>query len=319
MAELITKFEALGLSADKAKEAAANKKLAPTLDGLITSTGQTEFAKPMGMLIYTLAATAAKEKMPYADYIARAIVSGRIATTEQLIAATKFCAKSDPSADEAAFDEACGVGVVVSDEEVAASVQGIIDSFKDSLLKERYRGLGKVLGVVKKLPELRWADSGKVKAEFDAQTLALLGPKDERDTPAAAKAAAAAAAPKAAAAAARTTESNKWKPAPLENMFLSGDIYRLHKPGENPQIKPELTKEHLAATKGLVVTRFPPEPNGLLHIGHAKAININFGYAKTHGGVCNLRYDDTNPEAEEQEYVDSILETVRWLGFEPHN
>ncbi|KAJ2642504.1 Glutaminyl-tRNA synthetase [Coemansia sp. RSA 1694] len=230
-----------------------------------------------------------------------------------------FCAKSDPSADEAAFDEACGVGVVVSDEEVAASVQGIIDSFKDSLLKERYRGLGKVLGVVKKLPELRWADSGKVKAEFDAQTLALLGPKDERDTPAAAKAAAAAAAPKAAAAAASTTESNKWKPAPLENMFLSGDIYRLHKPGENPQIKPELTKEHLAATKGLVVTRFPPEPNGLLHIGHAKAININFGYAKTHGGVCNLRYDDTNPEAEEQEYVDSILETVRWLGFEPHN
>ncbi|KAJ2044696.1 Glutaminyl-tRNA synthetase [Coemansia sp. S16] len=318
MAELISKFEALGLSADKAKEAAANKKLAPTLDSLITSTGQTEFTKPTGMLIYTLATTATKDKTPHADYIARAIVAGRIASTEQLGAATKFCAKNDPSAEETAFDESCGVGVVVSDEEIAASVQGAIDSFKESLTKERYRALGKVLGAVKKLPELRWADSGKVKAEYDAQILALLGPKDERDTPAAAKAAAASPAPKAAAAA-NAAEPNKWKPASLENMFASGDISRLHKPGENPQIKPELTKEHLAATKGSVITRFPPEPNGFLHIGHAKAINVNFGYAKTHGGICNLRYDDTNPEAEEQEYVDSILETIRWLGFEPHN
>ncbi|KAJ2097977.1 Glutaminyl-tRNA synthetase [Coemansia sp. RSA 922] len=318
MAELISKFEALGLSADKAKEAAANKKLAPTLDSLITSTGQTEFTKPTGMLIYTLATTATKDKTPHADYIARAIVAGRIASTEQLGAATKFCAKNDPSAEETAFDESCGVGVVVSDEEIAASVQGAIDSFKESLTKERYRALGKVLGAVKKLPELRWADSGKVKAEYDAQILALLGPKDERDTPAAAKAAAASPAPKAAAAA-NAAEPNKWKPASLENMFASGDISRLHKPGENPQIKPELTKEHLATTKGSVITRFPPEPNGFLHIGHAKAINVNFGYAKTHGGICNLRYDDTNPEAEEQEYVDSILETIRWLGFEPHN
>ncbi|KAJ2424816.1 Glutaminyl-tRNA synthetase, partial [Coemansia sp. RSA 2531] len=161
MAELISKFEALGLSADKAKEAAANKKLAPTLDSLITSTGQTEFTKPTGMLIYTLATTATKDKTPHADYIARAIVAGRIASTEQLGAATKFCAKNDPSAEETAFDESCGVGVVVSDEEIAASVQGAIDSFKESLTKERYRALGKVLGAVKKLPELRWADSGK--------------------------------------------------------------------------------------------------------------------------------------------------------------
>ncbi|KAJ2899495.1 Glutaminyl-tRNA synthetase [Coemansia aciculifera] len=321
MAELITKFEALGLSADKAKEAAANKKIAPTLDSLITATGQTAFTKSIGMLIYALAATVAKEKTPHADYIACAIVASRIATTEQLGAATKFCAKSNPSANEAAFDEACGVGVMVSDEEIAASVQSAIFDSKESLTNERYRGMSKVLGVVKRLPELRWADFGKVKAEFDAQILALLGPKDERDTPAAAKAAAApkAAAPAAAATASKASEPVKWKPAPLENLFTSGEISRLHKAGENPQIKPELTKQHLAATKGSVITRFPPEPNGLLHIGHAKAINVNFGYAKVHGGTCNLRYDDTNPEAEEQEYVDSILEMVRWLGFEPHN
>ncbi|KAI1800752.1 glutaminyl-tRNA synthetase [Daldinia bambusicola] len=67
-----------------------------------------------------------------------------------------------------------------------------------------------------------------------------------------------------------------------------------------------------------VFTRFPPEPNGFLHIGHAKAIAVNFGFARYHGGQCYLRYDDTNPEAEEQVYFDAILEMVEWLGFTPY-
>ena len=65
---------------------------------------------------------------------------------------------------------------------------------------------------------------------------------------------------------------------------------------------------------GRVQTRFPPEPNGYLHIGHAKSINLNFGLAEEFGGLCNLRFDDTNPSKEEVEYVDSIIEDVRWLG-----
>src|SRR5258706_12496630 len=67
---------------------------------------------------------------------------------------------------------------------------------------------------------------------------------------------------------------------------------------------------------GRVVTRFPPEPNGYLHIGHAKAICTDFGLAQEFGGTCNLRFDDTNPTTEDVEYVESIQEDIRWLGFE---
>jgi len=70
---------------------------------------------------------------------------------------------------------------------------------------------------------------------------------------------------------------------------------------------------------GKVMTRFPPEPNGYLHIGHAKSICLNFGLAAKFNGVCNLRFDDTNPIKEEQEYIDSIMEDVRWLGFDWEN
>lgn len=66
-----------------------------------------------------------------------------------------------------------------------------------------------------------------------------------------------------------------------------------------------------------VTTRFPPEPNGYLHIGHAKAIAVNFGFARYHGGECYLRFDDTNPEAEEEKYFTAIKEIVEWLGFKP--
>ncbi|KFP34122.1 Glutamine--tRNA ligase, partial [Colius striatus] len=174
--------------------------------------------------------------------------------------------------------------------------------------------------------QLRWADGKTIKNEVDLQVLHLLGPKTEADLE-----------KKPKAAKARPVSVEKQKVAVVENgevgtetrsllEQLRGEALKFHKPGENYKtegyvVTPNtmaLLKQHLAVTGGQVRTRFPPEPNGILHIGHAKAINFNFGYAKANGGVCFLRYDDTNPEKEEEKYFTAIREMVEWLGYQPY-
>ena len=97
----------------------------------------------------------------------------------------------------------------------------------------------------------------------------------------------------------------------------------MNKPAKAPQAAStsnfirQVVEHDLAAKKhAAILTRFPPEPNGYLHFGHAKSICLNFGLAAAYGGKCNLRFDDTNPEKEEQEYVDSIIDAMKWLGFD---
>ncbi|OZJ04739.1 hypothetical protein BZG36_01802 [Bifiguratus adelaidae] len=315
MDELVPKFESIGLSEQKAKESAKNKKLAPNLDTCINEAGYASSgcSKETGALLYTLASTISKDAQPHLAYIAKAIASGRLKTSDQVSAAIKYVDKVETINDKD-FNEACGVGVIVSAEQIKEAVSKHIMNNRAEILDARYKIMGSTFAGVRKIPEMRWADAQSLKAEFDKQFAELLGPKDERDAPQKTKKKVDKAdSPKPTTNTTALAASVEDKPV---DMF-EGEIARLHKPGENPQIKPSLMEEHLKATGGKVVTRFPPEPNGFLHIGHAKAINVNFGYAKKYGGVTYLRYDDTNPEAEEEKYFTSILDTVRWLGFEP--
>ena len=205
--------------------------------------------------------------------------------------------------------ENAGVGIVITEDQVRSRVIKYIEDNKEVILKERYKLVPGIFATVKNLPELKWAEPRYFKPVIDQEILKVLGPKDERDIV------------KKEKKKKKETKSSSTKVEKTSGsertMFNEGFLGDLHRVGENPQAYPELMAEHLRATDGKVRTRFPPEPNGYLHIGHSKAIMVNFGYAKYHNGVCYLRFDDTNPEAEAPEYFESIKRMVSWLGFEP--
>jgi glutaminyl-tRNA synthetase len=120
-----------------------------------------------------------------------------------------------------------------------------------------------------------------------------------------------------------STPDNKEAPAKASNFLrqiIEHDLAAGTYAGRTWGHQPGSATEHAQAPgagpdPAKIRTRFPPEPNGYLHVGHAKSICLNFGLARDYGGVCHMRFDDTNPEKEEQEYVDSITEAVKWLGF----
>ncbi|KAJ1659564.1 Glutaminyl-tRNA synthetase [Dispira simplex] len=313
--DLVTLFTYIGLSEKKAQETAKNKKLATNLEQAMRTVGLPDqpVSESVGKLLYRLVSTLSPAASAHLDLLAKAVAEQQLASNEQVDAAAKFCEVNDPQVDQVSFEKACGIGVVVSDAEITEAVGTYLQAHHDRLVKDRYRALGSLLGGLKKVEILRWASPAKVKQTFDDAILATIGPKDERDEV--------------------VKTRGKKKPSGTNNkgstpdgnktsnpgaIFFEGDISKLHRPGGNPQVNPALMEEHLKVTGGKVFTRFPPEPNGFLHIGHAKAINVNFGYAQAHQGYCYLRYDDTNPEAEEERYFTSILETVKWLGFTPY-
>ena len=226
---------------------------------------------------------------------------------------------------------AAGVGVVVTPEQLRDAVAAIVAKDEARLRETRYRtNPGPLLLALRNV--LPWADPKAAKAEVDAQLAALFGPRtaeDDKPLEKPKKEKAAAAPPKEApAAAAAASASAPPEEAPSADVFsfLSDprDNLGAHTTirfSDGAVLHPANTRAqldaHLAATGGRVVTRFPPEPNGYLHIGHAKAMYVDFGAAAHFGGACYLRYVDTNPEAEKLEYITHIEDIVSWMGWKP--
>ncbi|OMJ17417.1 putative glutamine-tRNA ligase [Smittium culicis] len=319
---LVSAFKKLGLTDEKAAETAKNSKLSPILYETysLAEENNVDLNKSFGSLLYNLASTITPEAKDYLSFISKEILNGNLTSNDQVSEAIKYCKKGNPQATYDDFKSHCGVGIVVSDAQIMSKVSEFLKANNEKLVSDRYRVLGLFLSKIRQDPELRWAKAETVKVTLETQVLEIIGPKDERDVPIKGKGKKAqkpTGQTEAKPAAPKPKVPSKYTPASFASMFSEGDISKLHKPGENPQISDKILKEHLDFIKGSVITRFPPEPNGFLHIGHAKAINVNFGYAEYHKGKCNLRYDDTNPETEEVKYLESILETVKWLGFKP--
>lgn len=309
--EIVSRLAAVGLGDKKAAEIAKNKKVALALISVIDEAHVTDpVEEKKANLLHQLATDSEKAgDVPHRGWISEGILDGSIKTNLQVSEGVKYLVSTDlPLAAD--FKTAAGVGVDLSRDEVKAEIEKYVAANREAVLARRYAGVPALLGETKKLPSLKWAAPGLFKPVIDEIAAELFGPKDERDVVKKEK-------KKKEKPAAATKAKTSAEPEPERSMFSEGFLGDLHKPGQNPQAFPELMKEHLNFTHGQVFTRFPPEPNGFLHIGHSKAIMVNFGYAKFHDGKCYLRFDDTNPEAEDEVYFELIKRMVEWLGFKP--
>ncbi|XP_046827677.1 probable glutamine--tRNA ligase [Vespa crabro] len=325
--ECIELFQQIGLSEQKAKETLKNAQVSKNLKLAITEARKyVDITPEIGILLYHLSSKIKAQIINEISFLSKFIAEKKLDTVQRLDAALNYILSNlHEEINISTFEEACGIGIVILPEQIEEEVEKLINIHKKEILEKRYRfNPGPLMQQVRNI--LKWADGKAIKNEFDIQILNLLGPKLNSDFESVPK----------------QTQQNKVKKAGKEeqqkDISLTNEStsaltitelmktkVHFHKPGENYKTEGyivtsnthKLLQEHLRITDGKVRTRFPPEPNGILHIGHAKAININFGYAAVHDGLCYLRYDDTNPEKEEEKFFTGIREMVEWLGYKP--
>eukprot|EP00127_Corallochytrium_limacisporum_P004816 Clim_evm6s182 gene=Clim_evmTU6s182 len=324
------------LSESAAEQGLRNKKVTAALNQVIEACNLREptvkanfSAETQGSLLYTVATKfPPKVEERKKIFVADQVVKGNLDGTLKVQAALDFMKKNHgeenegKAVDEAAFKLACGVGVNVTEDDAVHAAKDTLKELEAELKEKRYQfPFGSLIaGARSKCP---WGDPAILKRELDAGLLALLGPKTDADR---VKPAKEKKKDKAKDANSKDTKAGCESSEPVDpKEAFKGAVAHFHAVGENYKtdgyVKMPKTMELLEAHKkrvdGKVRTRFPPEPNGILHIGHAKAMNLNFSYAKCMGGKCYLRFDDTNPEVEEERYAEGIRDMVHWLGHEP--
>ena len=322
-----------GMSEAEAKRASGNAKLRQNVvevfevDAGLGTSGDPQ-PKQVGTALYMLAtkfpSSAASIAPERRRTVARYCVDSRIKTSAQVEAAIMYmkALADDAAIDLPAFEGTCGVGVEVGDAELAETLASLFSENEARLKEERYKYYGPLLAKVREHARLKWSDGRALKERFDALVIDAIGEKTEADMAKPKKEkkikqpAGSAAGTAAAAEAEGPVETFAQFPRPDENTRIHTEIrYSGGGPIVPMKNSIETLQRHLQETGGRVITRFPPEPNGYLHIGHAKACYIDFGLAEARGGSTVLRYDDTNPTAEKMEYITHIQDIVSWLGW----
>lgn len=326
--EALDLFLKIGLDERTAKNTIANNKVTANLTAVIHEAAVTDGCdRAVGNLLYTVATKYPSNALVHRPTLLKYIVSSKVKSPAQLEAAFSFfAATASDSFEVDDFEAACGVGVETSTEDIEVAVNEIFEQKKSVIVEQRYRtNVGELFGHARK--KQPWADPKIVKEIVEAKLYALLGERTAADDEKPIK--------KKKDRPVKTEEKtihvetppqkpseeeiNPYTifPSAEENFKVHTEIYFSDRPVLRACNSKELLEKHLKVTGGKVFTRFPPEPNGYLHIGHAKAMFVDFGLAKERGGCCYLRYDDTNPEAEKKEYIDHIEEIVGWMGWEP--
>ncbi|UYV61121.1 QARS [Cordylochernes scorpioides] len=319
---ILEKLRSIGLTDNKAEETIKNQNLTVELCAIIDlakTYRQFPIPKPMGNILYKIATTMKPQIKHMKNFVIKYVSHAQIDSENKLKCALDYLLNNPMEPiDVPAFERAIGIGISFSDDEISKNIDIALEKSREELLTKRYNyNTGPLFGSI--MNSLKFADAKKVKAEFERKLLEILGEKTESDLQKPVK---------AQRIKTKKDATNNGNQVASVGPVTIGELMQkldFHKPGENYKadnyvITPNtmnLLKEHLEKTYGQVRTRFPPEPNGILHIGHAKAININFGYAKAHYGICFLRFDDTNPEKEDDKFFCSIHEMVEWLGYEP--
>ncbi|CAF3801039.1 unnamed protein product [Rotaria sp. Silwood1] len=295
-------FKSIGLNEQKSWETLKNNDITRLLESTINEaktilSNENQISKSIGNLLYSLSTKSKQQIYHLHKYLIKYICEEKIKNEQQLIAAIDYLLTNPTEPiDQKALEESAGIGVNVTIDDIKRVVKEVIEENKSKLIDQGYNFSMNTL-INEARYRLKWADGRLLKNEMDDQLVDLLGPNDLQPN----------------------TKIHSFAE-------LVGEALNFHKPGENYKTEGyvmtpktlDLMREHLKKTGGQIITRFPPEPNGILHIGHAKAINFNFGYAKINNGICYLRYDDTNPEKEEEKFFTGIIDIVKWLGYEPY-
>lgn len=293
----------IGLSAQKADETLRNQNLTAKLLHVAESAKSIPQFSPSpasGKLLYTIAATLPEAIETFKPFLVEQVATDNIKSVQQLEAAIEYL-KKHKAVTQPDFSAYCGIGVEVTIEEIRATVNEVLDKEAETIRKLgwEHKGLvGTMIGKVKQIQ--KWGNATTIKELVEAKLLEILGPSREHPVDG-------------------NKKKEKKEPVNIveepKKEKLSTCIGRELKSAANTD---EQLRKHLEFTGGKVMTRFPPEPNGYLHIGHAKAMRFSFNMAAENGGHCYLRFDDTNPEKESEEYIENIKKNVSWLGYTPY-
>ena len=314
-ADAIKTFGVINLDEKVIDSIRKNKKVVAKLTNIIELAGG-KADKGQGNLLYALSTKLPPTQDPWVKSFVEQIMSNNWSKVMQLEEAIAFMKEKLASVgdkyvvDKKEFELASGVGINVTE----ADCQNLVDKFWEQYSKDinelKYDfQFSKILYGIKEAN--KWADSKIVNQMLSAKQKEVLGEKPAADG-------------KRKKANKMTADEKKAFKVnapkdPEANPTTGKDIMDLI--GRDCDIganSEEIIKKHKEFTGGRIMTRFPPEPNGYLHIGHAKAIRFNFTVAKENGGSTYLRFDDTNPCKENHEFIDHIKQSVAWLGYEPY-